>query len=221
VVIVTSAPRFGSSPNDVQYPVALPGVVNVSYLALTGAQAPFAHERPAAANTSVLLTAPANDLPVDGPAGSSYLIFNQESSLAWAAGTVALIKSRYPHLPAALVVRALAQSAQDSPRGGYSTSSGFGLINPLGALKAAGRLAGLNQTAGAGSSGSQVYVRAADRFWLPRLPLIAAVHHATAKLDQYYALIGLGAVLLLAGLVVLARRPRAGSRANQGAVSIS
>lgn len=134
---------------------------------------------------------------------------------------MALIKAKYPHLAPALVVRALAQSAQDSPRGGYSDSSGFGLINPLGALKAAGRLAGLDETAGAASPGSQVSVRATDRFLTHRLPVIDAVHHSAAKLDQYYALIGLGVLLLLIGIVILAVRPRARSRANQGAVSIS
>jgi hypothetical protein len=220
-VLITSSPRFGSSPNDVQYPAALPGVVNVSYLTLTGAQSPSGHERPAAANTSVLLTAPANDLPVDGPAGSSYVMFNSESALAWVAGTAALIKSKYPRLLPALVVRALAQSAQDATRGGYSTATGFGLINPLGALTAAGRLAGLGQTVGTPRSGVQVFVPPSNRFWSLRLPAIVAVHHAAGKLDEYYGLIGLGAVLFLAGIAVLARRPRVRSRANQDVVSIS
>jgi subtilisin family serine protease len=139
-VIVTSAAGFGSSPNDEQYPASLPGVVNVSYLVLTGEQRPARSDRPAAANVSVLLTAPANNLPVDGPGSQPYVMFNEESSLAWAAGTVALIKAKYPQLAPALLVRALAQSAQDRAAGGYSVRTGFGLINPVGALREAARL---------------------------------------------------------------------------------
>jgi hypothetical protein len=66
---------------------------------------------------------------------------------AWIAGTAALIKSAYPHLAPALVARAIAISARDHPRGGYNIKIGFGLINPFGALLAAGKLARLSATA--------------------------------------------------------------------------
>jgi subtilase family protein len=209
VVIVTSADGFGSTPNGAEYPASLPGVVNVSYLVLHGEQSPGKHEGPAAANTSVLLTAPANSLPVDGPGSEPYTMFNQESALAWAAGTVALIKSKYPHLAPALVVRALAQSAQDAPRGGYSTTTGFGLIDPLGALKAAGRLTALTQTVGSPTTAVQVYVGSSQNFGGgTRLPVIEAVHHSVARLAAYYALIGLGLVLLILAVVLMVRKPR-------------
>src|SRR5262249_7615035 len=141
-------------------------------------QPPDRHERPAAANTSVLLTAPANNLPVDGPGSQPYRMFNQESALAWTAGTVALIKSRYPQLRPALVVRALAESAQDKPRHGYSTAAGFGLINPLGALRAAGRLAGLAPTVALTGGAAATSVASSARFKAGPPPgVIAAVHH--------------------------------------------
>jgi hypothetical protein len=206
VVIVTSAARFGSSPNDEQYPASLPGVVNVSYLVLTGEQRPVRSERPAAANVSVLLTAPANNLPVDGPGSQPYVMFNAESALAWAAGTVALIKAKYPQLAPALVVRALAQSAQDRAAGGYSVRTGFGLINPVGALRKAAALARLRAAAPAGEGVASSAVLAGGR----RPGVIESVHHSAAKLELCYALLAAGAALLLLGalaLVLALRRP--------------
>jgi hypothetical protein len=47
-----------------------------------------------------------------------------------------------------------------------------------------------------------------DHFTTRRLPAIEAVHHAEARLALYYGLIGLGAVLLVLGAVLLARKPR-------------
>jgi hypothetical protein len=209
-VVVVTGP--GSAP---QYPASLPGVVDVSYIALNGQTAPPKYEKPATASTSILVTTPDNELPVDGPGDTPYLMFNDFAGLAWAAGIAGLIKAKYPHLAPALVVRALAQSARDAPRGGYSTTAGFGLINPLGALHAAGRLASLTRTASSGTVSSSAFLTRG-----PRLPAIEAVRHSAAKLDLYYALIALGVVLLLLAVVLAVRRPRATAAAVPGQAAV-
>src|SRR5262249_4532713 len=127
-VVITADFAF-SKGNGVQYPDALPGVINVSGTVVQGLPM-TASPGHFASNSSVLVTAPANDLFGIGPSNHVYIGYNNDSAIAWAAGTVALIKSAYPRIPPALVARALAVSASYHPAGGYNTQIGFGLINP-------------------------------------------------------------------------------------------
>ncbi len=147
-VVITADFAF-TRGNSAQYPDSLPGVINVSGttvpgLPMTGPPGRFA------SNYSVLVTAPANDLFGTGPGNHVYIDYDNASAIAWTAGTVALIKSAYPRLSPALVARALAISASYHPPGGYDTRIGFGLINPIGAVHAAGQLAKLRATAAPG-----------------------------------------------------------------------
>jgi hypothetical protein len=201
-VIVVDATGFGKTPNATSYPASLPGVVSVSDTVLTGQTAPPRTSKATPAGDANLLTAPANVLPVTAPGDEPYEIFNQYSSLAWAAGTVALIKSAYPHLPPALVVRALAESATNGPADGYNPKIGFGLINPVGAVRAARLLANLQPTA-SGAGAMPAAVRLASG---PRPAVISAIHHSAARLESCAALITAGLVLVLLALVVWRRR---------------
>jgi hypothetical protein len=202
-VIVVDAASFGSTPNAASYPASLPGVVSVGDTVLTGQTAPPRKGKATPAGDANLITAPANVLPVTAPGDTPYEIFNQFSGLAWAAGTVALIKSAYPHLPPALVVRALAASATEGPPDGYSPKIGFGLINPAGAVRAAGRLARLQATA----SGAGTVAAAARLASGPRPALITAIHHSAVLLESCAALIAVGLILVLLALVAWRRRP--------------
>jgi Subtilase family len=203
VVIVTAGYGLPKHRNGLQYPNGLPGVINTSFTILHGLPGPPRHEAQAA-NSSVLVTAPGNELAATGPNEAPYLFFNSGAALAWTAGTVALIKSVYPKLAPALVERALAMSAQDRPPGGYDTAVGYGLINPLGALHAAASLAKVQLTAAPGAGS----VAASGHFGAGPPPgAVTAVHHLAGTLAGYLAAVLIGlACLAVAGW--LARRRR-------------
>ncbi len=204
-VIVTAGYGLPKHGNGLQYPNGLPGVINASFTILHGLPGPPRHEAQAA-NSSVLVTAPGNELAATGPNDAPFLFFNSGAALAWTAGTAALIKSAYPNLAPALVARALAVSAQDGPPGGYDTTIGFGLINPLGALRAAAGLAKVTPTAAAGAAS----VAAAGHFGAgPRPGVVTAVRHPAGTLAGPLAAVLIGlACLVVAGW--LARRAKAG-----------
>jgi hypothetical protein len=150
------------------------------------------------ANGSIVVSAPGNTLVASGPAGANYPVYNFFAADAWLTATLALIKSAYPGLSPALAARALALSARDHPAGGYSLASGFGLINPAGALTEAGKLSVLRATARAAPGVVAPSVRLAPG---PAPGIIQAVHHSVWKL------VGYGAIML-AGVIVMFRARR-------------
>jgi hypothetical protein len=95
----------------------------------------------------------------------------------------------------------LARSGCRHPKGGYNIKIGFGLINPYGALLAAGKLARLSATA------SPAQVSSAAHFGSP--PVAAeARHRSTAKIAVFAGIIAVGIMVLLVALVLAARRHR-------------
>jgi hypothetical protein len=197
-VVVASA-EYGPAKlsADPEYPASLPGVIDAAAVSLPGLAAPPTRY-PTPANGSILVTAPANVLYGSGPGGTNYPMYNFFAADAWLTATAALVKSAYPHLPPSLVGRALAASARDHPPGGYSLSTGFGLINPAGALAEAGRLSGLRTVAAPGPG----LVAPSARFTGGTEPgPVQAVHHSDWKLAGY-------ALVMLAGLIVLLRARR-------------
>ena len=101
-------------------------------------------------NNTVLISAPADAAPVS----DTMELDNFWIAACYVAATVALIKQRYPQLPPALVARALAMSARYRPRGGYSPSVGFGVLDPNDAILDAGTLARLTVSAPGGADGT-------------------------------------------------------------------
>jgi hypothetical protein len=197
VVVVCDEDVYAAGQNDVLYPCALPGVIGAATVVLPDLPAPSQTGR-SPVSESILVAAPGNQLLASGPQGA-YTVQNYYSSLAWLAGTAALIKSVFPKLSPALVARAIAVSALDHPAGGYNTSVGFGLINPDGALQEASVLSKLSVTAAPGPG----VVSPSARLASGRPPgVIDAVHHATAKLDGYGGAAGFGLACLIAALVL-------------------
>jgi hypothetical protein len=178
--------------NAMTVPGSLPGVLGAGAVLLPGMTAPQKFEA-APANTSILVTAPADVLTVTGPLGQGYTMFNSLASAAWLTATVALIKSVYPHLPDSLVDLAIARSARDHPNGGYATQVGFGLLNPDGALHQAAALAKVPVTAPTGPGSLADSARFGSG---PPPGVIAAVHHSTSQEAGF-------AGAMLAGLVLL------------------
>lgn len=209
VVIGTSSPVDGTK-SDFEYPDSLPGVINFSGTALSGLPPPQTQaSQEYVTNDSVLITAPDNQLDATGPGNQPYLAWGYFSAVSWVAGTVALIKSLYPQISPAMVATALALSASYHPAGGYNTTIGYGLINPVGALHEAASLMKLGATAKPGPG----VVAAAARFSRTPPGVIRAVHHSTAKLAGFGGAIVVGAVLLVLGFWLRARGRRA--RADQ------
>jgi len=203
-VVIGSAYASSGKSSDLEFPDSLPGVINFSGTTISGVPAPQNSEQ-YAANDSVLITAPDNQLDATGPGNQPYSAWNYDSAVAWVAGTVALIKSLYPQISPAMVATALATSASYHPAGGYNTTIGYGLINPLGALQQAANLVKLHATATAGSGA----VSAAARFDGSPPATIRAVHHSVAKLGGFGVAVVVGLVLVLLAFLLRARRRRA------------
>ena len=204
-VIVTAGFYPRGVPAYQEYPDDLPGVINASGTVLRGLPRPRKLER-FAADDSVLVTAPANPLYATGPGDLPYTAFDSYSVTAWVAGTVALIKSVYPNISPALVARALALSASYHPAGGYNTRIGFGLINPIGALREAGRLVRLRVVATSGPGVASPASRAGAG---PPPGAIAAVHHSAVKLGGFGGMVLAGLVLLVLAFWLARRKRRA------------
>jgi hypothetical protein len=178
-------------------------VINMTGVTVSGLPEPQGPDSEPA-NYSVLIAVPNNTLAATGPGDVPYTAWGFYSDIAWVAGTVALIKAVYPHITPAEVARALAESASYHPPGGYNISVGFGLINPVGALRAAAALVKLGTTAAPGSG----TVGPTSRFGTVQPSAISAVHHMTGKLAGYGGAVVVGLLLLLLALILGRRRRR-------------
>ena len=207
VVIVTGAFPVSGASSQYLYPEGLPGVIGVVPVTLPGGTPPQA-TLGGQHNNSVLISAPANEVP----ASQNFTLLNFGTAMGFVTGTVALIKQRYPHISPALVARALAMSARYHPRGGYSTSAGFGVLDPYNAILDAGKLTSLAGTAPAGGSRA---VTAGGHFGKPP-GVTSALPPIGRAAYLYWGLIALGGVLLLSDLALVVRRRRRRSRARRG-----
>jgi hypothetical protein len=202
VVIGSTYPGTGDA-TGFEFPDSLPGVINFSGVTISGLPAPQSTEQ-YAVNDSVLIAAPDNQLDATGPGNVPYTAWGYDSAVAWVAGTVALIKSLYPQISPAMVATALAMSASYHPAGGYNTTIGYGLINPVGALHEAATLVSLHSTAKPGPG----VVSASARFGGTPPGTIHAVRHSVIQLAGFGAAIVVGAVLLIVAFRVRSRGRR-------------
>jgi type VII secretion-associated serine protease mycosin len=139
VVVVASAGNDGGSSagyTPYSYPAAFTGVISVAAVGAGGARASFSDR-----NSSVVISAPGVNVVGAGPGGEYIVADGTSPASAFVAGVAALIRSKYPRLTPALVTQALVSSAQHRPAGGYSPEVGFGEVDAVTALAAAGRLA--------------------------------------------------------------------------------
>jgi hypothetical protein len=209
VVVLGSSAAAGGKMTPLEFPDSAPGVINFTGQLLTGLPKPSkAVTTPA--NSSILLTAPDNVMPETGPGSQPYTAWGDYSDIAWVAGTVALIKSVYPHITPAQVALALAESASYRPAGGYDTTVGFGLLNPAGALHAAARVQRLGVTAAPGPE----VVGPRARFGVPQGGVISAVRHSKILLAGYAGAIIAGVVLLCVALLLGVRWRRTSGSAS-------
>jgi subtilisin family serine protease len=203
VVVVASAGNDGTSQAFASYiyPASFTGVIGVAAVNVSGARAAFSEQ-----NSSVVVSAPGVAVLGAGPAGEYIDADGTSPAAALVTGVVALIRSRYPALPPALVEQALIASAAHKPPGRYSVDVGFGEVDAVAALAAARTLAADLPPRG-GSQGTGSVPAAAAR----PLPPIVVVHRDHGVITAYAVAAVAAAVLAaicLAALVILARRPR-------------
>jgi type VII secretion-associated serine protease mycosin len=147
VVVVASAgnseaqaPARPGGQAPYSFPADYPGVLAVGALTESGQPAGFS-----SSNLSVQVAAPGSAVPAQGRDGKYWIVTGTSPACALTAGVAALIRSRYPDLPDAEVIRAITSSTTPSsrPAGGYDDQVGFGEVNAGAALTEAGKLAAL------------------------------------------------------------------------------
>jgi len=156
VVVVASSGNSGTSASDdgkahapYSFPADYPGVLGVAAVDRSGSPAPFSSD-----NLSVQITAPGVKVPAQGSDGQYWLVSGTSPACALTAGVAALIKSVYPHLAPALVIRAITISAQNQPKQGYDDRVGFGTLDAAVALSTARQLTGFGVTGHGVSAGT-------------------------------------------------------------------
>ncbi|HEV8221523.1 MAG TPA: S8 family serine peptidase [Streptosporangiaceae bacterium] len=137
----TPAKGDGKAHAPYSFPADYPGVLGVAAVDRSGSPASFSSD-----NLSVQIAAPGVKVPAEGSDGQYWLVSGTSPACALTAGVAALIKSVYPHLAPALVIRAITISAQNQPKLGYDDRVGFGTLDAAVALKTAGKLTGFGVT---------------------------------------------------------------------------
>jgi type VII secretion-associated serine protease mycosin len=110
------------------YPASYPGVLSVGAVAQDGSLPAFSNQR-----SHVDVTAPGVGVTSTVPGGYSVNSLSGTSyATAFVSGVVALVRSRYPNLSGAAVVRRIEETAN----GNAGPGTGDGLVNPLQAITA-------------------------------------------------------------------------------------
>ncbi|MGK5517948.1 type VII secretion-associated serine protease mycosin [Micromonospora sp. URMC 107] len=130
VVVVAGS---GNIPTDrtVAYPAREPGVIAVGGIDQAGRHAPIS-----VTGTEVDLTAPAVDIYSTSIDGKYRKGTGTSDSTAIVAGAAALIRSKYPYLPASEVAHRLTATAIDKGAPGRDDEYGHGVIDLVAALTA-------------------------------------------------------------------------------------
>lgn len=191
VLVVASAgnsghPGAGFTPYS--YPAAFTGVISVAAVNGAGQRATFSDR-----NSSVELSAPGISIIGAGPGGTYLQASGTSPASAFVAGVAALIRSAYPRLAPAQVAQALLATARHRPAGGYSPSTGFGEVDAVAALHAAGRLAAARPAAGLAARGH--FGHAAGP--------VQVTHRAAARIAVLAGVAAAGTAGVIIALVVL------------------
>ncbi|MET8148455.1 S8 family serine peptidase [Actinoplanes sp. NPDC049668] len=137
VVLVAGAGNNREADADSVYPAAYPEVVAVGATDRAGKHASFSREGPqldlAAPGADVVVANGDEDKPYERVEGTSV-------SAAIVSGAAALIRSEYPELSAAQVVKALESGAVDKGPAGRDDAYGYGELDLVAALDVAASL---------------------------------------------------------------------------------
>lgn len=143
-VVVASAGNGGDKGDHISYPAAYPGVIVATAVDRYGTRAAFSTRR-----WYATVSAPGVDIVIADPDHKYYEGWGTSAASAFVSGAVALIKAAYPGLSPAQIKKLLEDTARNAPAGGRDDSRGFGMLDPVAAIKAADRLepAGLHAAA--------------------------------------------------------------------------
>jgi membrane-anchored mycosin MYCP len=189
VVAAAGNDNPGSTVTGPFYPASYPGVLSVAAVDQTGAVTSYTDTK-----TPISVAAPGADVASAWPGGFSPANQGTSFAAAFVSGEAALVRSAFPHMPAAQVVSRIEATA-DGTTGAHS---GAGMINPVQAVTAV-----LPTQAAAPPAG-------------PRSVSVPAIPH-TAALTRTVAVSVTGGalaavVLVVACAVVLPRGRRRGWR---------
>lgn len=131
VVVVAAVGNDFSNGNQRQYPAALPGVLAVAAVDRNGQRASFSESGSyvGVAAPGVNLTGPGRAIGLVSWGGTSF-------AAAFVSGTAALVRSYYPHLSAAQVIRRIEATADPAPGARPSPDFGWGIVDPYAAVTA-------------------------------------------------------------------------------------
>lgn len=207
VVVVVAAGNSADKGNAIQFPGAERGVISVAAVDSDGNHAAFS-----TTSWDVSVAAPGVNLPCDAAASDDEYLLGDGTSqaTAYVAGIAALIKAENRGLSPTQVRDLLEQTARDKPAGGRDDEIGFGIVDPVAALKAAGTTKDVAQLPVAGNTGP-----ADGHFGYGRATVVTESTPSFGALPR--TIVG-GIVLLLAALVtafVLLRRARRKAVAEQ------
>lgn len=204
VVVVAGNRTYGASGGyhgANTYPAAVPGVIGVTDVNGQG--------RPSGAwsgkDSAILVAAPGIK---DSVVRQDKLFGDMWGPLAAASMVTAvavMIRAEYPDLPPRRVAEAIVSSAHH-PKGGYDSDVGFGIVDPAGALREAGRLQESEPPVMTARTGN---VKAAAHFGGAAPGRVRAVQQDTTRLAGFGGLAAAGLIaLVLAGVLVVRSRPR-------------
>jgi type VII secretion-associated serine protease mycosin len=221
VVVVASAGNEGDPAdrrrpgrNRVGFPAGYAGVIAVGAARRDHSAAAFSTR-----HTYVTLAAPGVDIVDRADASFYYLGDGTSQAAAVVSGTVALVKAKYPKLSPAQIQRLLIDTASNRPKGGHGPGLGYGIVNPLGALRRAAAIAPRPAAAVPRYQGPRYFGQGPDR------PAPAAASKQRGPVGRRLLLGGIGIAVLLpapwllvggARSVVAARRRRRGATAEPG-----
>jgi subtilisin family serine protease len=148
VVVVVAAGNSGDKGDAIQFPGAERGVITVAAVDSSGQHAAFS-----TTGWDVAVSAPGVNLPCDAAdSDDEYMLGDGTSqATAYVAGIAALVVAKNPGLSPAQVRDILEQTARDKPAGGRDDQYGFGIVDPVAALKAAAAAKGVAEAPAAGA----------------------------------------------------------------------
>jgi type VII secretion-associated serine protease mycosin len=150
VVVVVAAGNSADRGNEIQYPGAQRGVISVAAVDVSGRHADFS-----TTSWDVSVAAPGVNVPCDAAtADDEYLLGDGTSqATAYIAGIAALLKAENGHLSPAQIRNVLEKTARETPAGGRDDQIGFGIVDPVAALKAAAGIKGSSEIPGVANKG--------------------------------------------------------------------
>ena len=200
VVLVAPAGDDGQGPSLVDYPAAYRGVIAVGAVTRNGLVAPFSSRR-----SYVSLTAPGVGLAAAVPPGGYTRISSTSTSSGIVAGVAALILSRFPHLTAVQVGRALTGGTSAGTAG---PGAGRGIID---ATRAVGLATSLSVATEPTRPAATATPARPERLSTPP-PHRASAGNLASSLVRYVVAGLCVLIVLLVGLLLMMRRRRERAR---------